>query len=187
MTYRIVVVDYSPARLEHLKARLEAKFPKKTKVVAVKTSENGRNVDVEKLKELKEAAGKRFWGLGRPHRIDLLIGHIGGNPSGDECLKSFKESNPAGKAILYTKLETLPLDKFRGLRLANEVVRRAQDDKLVFKNDAEMLDVVDRVRGEQPIVLPTNPFKAPAVIGAMIGFGSSVVGLGTAVVKLLPA
>jgi len=186
MTYRIVVVDYAQDRLDHLKARLEAKFPKKTKVVAVKTSRNGNDVDTKKLKELKEAAGKRFWGLGHPHRIDLLIGHIGGNPPGDECLKSFKESNPAGKAILYTKMETLPLNKFRGLRLANEVFRRAEDERLVFKNDADMLDIVGRVRGEPPIVLPTSPFKAPAVIGAMIGFGSSVVGLGTAVIKLLP-
>ncbi|MEH2536562.1 MULTISPECIES: hypothetical protein [unclassified Bradyrhizobium] len=185
MTYRIVVVDYSPDRLHHLKARLEEKFPDKTEVVALQTSRNGSNVDTKKLKELKEAAGKRFWGWGRPHRIDLLIGHIGGNPSGYDCLKSFKESNPAGKAILYTKMETLPLDQFRGLRLANEVVRRAEDERRVFKNDAEMLDVVDRVRGEQPIVLPTNPFKAPPVIAAMIGFGSSVVGLVAAVAKLL--
>ena len=186
MTYRIVVVDYAKDRLNHLKGRLEENFPKKTAVFTLLTSQNGRDVDHEMLKKLPKVAGEWFWGLGPPHRIDVLIAHIGGNPPGHECLKSFKKSNPAGKAILYTKSDTLRLDQFRDLRLANEVVRRAQNDKQVFPNDAEMLEVVRRVRGEQPIVPQTSPFKSPRVIAAIFGLGSAMLGLGTAVVKLLP-
>ena len=79
----------------------------------------------------------------------MLIGHIGGNPSGYECLRTFKESNPRGKVILYTKLEAVPVLQFEGLKLANAIVRRDANDARVFANDDEMLEVVNRVRSQR--------------------------------------
>ena len=132
---RVLVVDYNEERREHLKGRLLARFPD-LEVHELKTDppEPERDTNFAKLEEIGRGA------------YDIMIGHIGGNPSGYECLKTFKKHNSKGKVVLYTKQGKLPIDKFEGLKLANRIFRRAEDDTKVFPNDDEMLDVIDSVR-----------------------------------------
>jgi hypothetical protein len=177
MTDRILIVDYSAERLEHLALGLRARF---------------KDIEVFQLQTMPPdpAAKTNFTKLGeiKANRYDILIGHIGGNPSGDECLKTFKEGNPKGKAVLYTKLDAIPLDKFEGLKLANSIFKRAEDSTRVFANDHQMLDVVNRIRNEPGLVHWTSPFKDKTVLAslaiAIMGCLGSLAGLAAALVKL---
>jgi len=157
MPGRIVVVDYSAERRNHLKVGLRARFSD-VEVFELPTQapDPKKSTDYARLAELKA------------NSYDLLIGHMGGNPSGYECLKTFKDSNPKGKAILYTKLEAIPLDQFEGLKLANAIFRRAEDSNKVFANDDQMFDVVSRVRKEAGLVHWTSPFRDKAVLATIL-------------------
>ena len=74
---RILVVDFSPER-RAFKGRLCARFRDVT-VSELATGSNWKaDTNVAKLEELR-AIG-----------CDILIAHIGGNPSGYECLRTFK-------------------------------------------------------------------------------------------------
>jgi hypothetical protein len=174
MTDRILVIDYSKARREHLAGRLRERL-RGVEVSEMVTDppDETKNTDFAKLAQL------------RSNRYDFIIGHLGGNPSGYECLKTFKEHNPKGKAVLYTKMEAIPLNRFDGLKLANAIVRRAEDDSKVFANDDEMLDVVDRVRKEAGLVHWTSPFKDKAVLTALIALVTATLGAIGAAMKLL--
>lgn len=174
MVDRILIADYSEPRLNHLKERLRARFLD-VEVFELKTNrfDETAGTDVSKLQEIKA------------HQFDLLIGHIGGNPSGYECLKTFKNHNPKGKAILYTKQDSIPLAQFAGLRLANAIFRRADDDSRVFANDDEVLDLIDRVRKEPALVQWTSPFADKAVLLTLIPLATALLGLIAAVAKLL--
>ena len=173
MALRIVVADYSPERLEHLTGRLRARFDDVV-VTPFRTEpqDPAKSTAHAKLAELKS------------RKYDMLIAHIGGNPSGYECLRTFKEANRKGKAILYTKMEAVSLQQFEGLKLADAIVRRDANDSRVFANDDEMLDVVSRVRGKTGVVYWTNPFRDPAVMTAIITLATAVVGLIAAIAGL---
>jgi hypothetical protein len=79
----------------------------------------------------------------------------------------------------------LPLDKLEGLKLANRVFQRAQNDTMVFPNDSEMLDVIENVRKESGITHWQSPFKDTKVLAALIGLLAAIVGLGAAIIKLV--
>jgi hypothetical protein len=173
MPLRIVVADYSTERLEHLAGRLRARFDD-VEVFPFRTSpyDPAEPTDHAKLAELKA------------NKYDMLIAHIGGNPSGYECLRTFKTANRKGKAVLYTKMDAVPLQQFEGLKLADAIVRRDANDSRVFANDDEMLEVVNHVRRQSSIVYWINPFKDPAVATAIITLAAAVVGLVAAIVAL---
>jgi hypothetical protein len=174
MTDRILVIDYSKARREHLTGRLRERLSDlEVSEMVTDPPDETKNIDFTKLAQL------------RSNRYDLIIGHIGGNPHGYECLKTFKEHNPKGKAVLYTKVDAIPLSKFEGLKLANAIVRRSEDDSKVFANDEEMLDVVNRVRKEPGLVHWTSPFKAKAVLTALISLVAATLGAIGAALKFM--
>jgi hypothetical protein len=174
MRATIVIVDYNKVRLDYLRARLQSRF-KSCTVYDVLTDSPGGDVNTAKLEQLKV------------RNYNLLIGHIGGNPSGYECLRTFKESNPKGKAILYTKQDSIPIDKFRGLRLADGLFRRDQDDTKVFPNDDEILDLIADVFKKPAVTIWRNPFTDIKVLVALISLVGAVIGLVTALVKALGA
>jgi hypothetical protein len=168
---RILVIDYDENRREHLIGRLRAGLSDVEVFGLVTRRPEAKDVDHTRLHEL------------RANSYDMIIGHIGGNPSGYECLRAFKAQNPKGRAILYTKQDSIPLAQLDGLKLANAVVKRAQDDRMVFANDAEMLEVVNRVRKEPGLVHWHSPFRDRAVLLTIIPLASAVIGLFAAVVK----
>jgi hypothetical protein len=174
MTERILLVDYSKERLDQLSGRIRNRLAN-TEVIPLLTDpyDPNKGTNIGPLEQI------------RANRCDILIGHIGGNPSGYECLKTFKEYNPKGKVILYTKQETIPLDKFEGLKLANAICKRAVDDSKVFANDDEMLNVVNRVRQEAGVVYWKSPFKDKAVLGTLLSLVTGFIGLAAALIKLL--
>jgi hypothetical protein len=171
---RILVIDYSKERREHLIGRLRERL-RDVEVFEMITNppDEMKNTDFGKLTQL------------RTNRYDLIIGHIGGNPSGYECLRTFKEHNPKGKAVLYTKTDAIPLEKFEGLKLANAIVRRAEDNSRVFPNDDQMLDVVDRVRKESGLVHWTSPFRDKAVLTTLISLVAATLTAVAAALKLM--
>lgn len=165
---RIIVADFTPNRRAHLMLGLREQFGD-VEVHELPTepydSDSTKDTDFSKLAPL------------RTNRYDLLIAHTGGNPSGFLCLKHFKTHNPKGKAILYTKAESIPLKEFEAFRLANAIFRRADDDTKVFPNDAQMLELVNRVLKEPGIVEWASPFKDRKVLGALLGLGTAIAGL----------
>ena len=166
MTHRIVVADYSAPRRLHVAQALREQIPKvEVPELPTEPYDPKRDTDHAKLAPL------------RTNRYDLLIAHIGGNPSGYICLKQFKVHNPSGKAILYTKMESIPLDQFEGLKLANAIFKRSEDDTKVFANDAQFLDLVQRVLKESGITPWVSPFKDTKVLGALFSLLAGVVGL----------
>ncbi len=174
MPERILVIDYARERREHLKGRLRAGLSDvEVFELATDPPDAAKNTNTGKLDDLKAIT------------YDMIIGHIGGNPSGYECLRTFKAQNPRGKAILYTKQDAIPLAQLEGLRLANAVVKRAQNDSLVFANDSEMLDIVNRVRSEAGIVHWSSPFKDKAVLLTLIPLATAAIGLLGALLRLL--
>jgi hypothetical protein len=170
---RVLVVDYNQERREHLKNHLLARFPE-FEVYELKTDppQPKKNLNTAKLQELGRGT------------YDILIGHIGGNPSGYECLQTFKKHNPKGKVVLYTKQDMLPIEKFDGLKLANKVFRRAEDDTIVFPSDDEMFAVIENLKQESGLIHWKSPFKDSKVIVVIISLLTAVIGLISAVVKL---
>ena len=137
MPYKILVVDHSERRRKHLMARLSARLKDvEVSELATRPPSADQNVDSGPLEHLK-----------RPY--DLVLSHIGGNPSGYECLKTFKEHNPKGKVVLFTKEGTLSIDKFDGFRLADAVFQRSQDDAVIFPNDDAMVNLVSGLRSHR--------------------------------------
>ena len=158
MTTRVLIVDYNDNRRKQLRDLLKASFDD----YAVRELETSspiprQDTDARKLAEI------------RTHNPDLLIGHIGGNPSGYECLKAFKDHNPKGKAVLYTKQEAIPLDKFDGLKRANALFKRSNNDEVLFENAVDMMDVIRQVMEEPSIVFWRSPFKEPQVLTTISG------------------
>jgi hypothetical protein len=76
------------------------------------------------------------------------------------------------------------LDQFEGLKLANAIFRRADDNSKVFANDDQMFDVVNRVRKEAALVHWTRPFKDKAVLSTIIPLTTATLGLVAGIVKL---
>jgi hypothetical protein len=174
MKEKIVVVDYSRERLARLTAGLRARFADiEVRELRTQPPEDNRNTDSSELAEL------------RANVYDILICRIGGNPSGYECLKTFKKSNPKGRAILYTRSDMVQLDQFERLKLANALFQSIDDGSRVFANADQLFDVVDRVRKEAGLVRWTSPFKDKAVLGTVIPLATATLGLIAAVVKLL--
>jgi hypothetical protein len=155
---RVLIVDYNDERREQLRKLLEANF-RQYVVSELKTSPPNppEDTDTDKLAQI------------RTSKADLLIGHIGGNPSGYDCIQAFKEHNPQGKAVLYTKQEAIPLEQFDSLKLANALVKRSDNDRVLFENQRSMMKVIHNVMEEPGIVFWRSPFREPKVLATISG------------------
>jgi hypothetical protein len=112
---------------------------------------------------------------------------MGGNPSGYECLKVFKDKFKKGKVILYTKSPTILIEQFNRLKLADRIFKRSENDDMLFDKAGDMMNVIEEVMKEPSVVLWRNSFKEPAVIAvmtALIGLTAAVVTFGTSLVKV---
>ncbi len=166
MTQRIIVADFSAPRRLHVLQALREQIPKaEVHELATDPYDSKKDTDHAKLAPF------------RTNKYDMLIAHIGGNPSGYVCLKQFKKHNPKGRAILYTSMDSIPLDQFDGLKLANAIFRRSTDESKVFANDAQFLELVNKVLMDSPIAPWVNPFKDAKVLAALFSLLAGVVGL----------
>jgi hypothetical protein len=112
-----------------------------------------------------------------------MIGHLGGNPAGHECLQVFKDNNPKGKAVLYTKNTEIPLKILNRLRLADEVFKRSDDDNKLFDDADEMMDLIEKVMNAPSVSYWRNPFTDIKVIGSIVGLLTAILGLIAALIK----
>jgi hypothetical protein len=169
---QVIIADYNDQRLNHLAGMLQSRFPGCT-VTQLKTHtlDEINSTDFNLLTQLH--------GLAKAH--SLLIGHLGGNPSGYDCLKAFKAVNPKGKVVLYTKSESIPLSQLSGLKLADRVFQRSQDDTQVFKDADEMMNIIHDVTSGPGVGYLRSRFKDPVFITLC----TATVGLLAAVVTLI--
>ncbi len=170
---RVLIVDYNDKRRKQLRDLLEANFDNYN-VTELETSppEPVRDTDARKLTQVKN------------NDYDLIVGHIGGNPSGYECLKCYKDHNPQGKVVLYTKLSEIPIKLFDGLKRADAIFKRSDNDEILFENAVDMMDVIKKVMNEPGLTFWKNPFKQPAVAAAVIGLTTATIGLVVALIKI---
>jgi hypothetical protein len=155
---RVLIADYKKERRQHLSELLKLRFP---------------DYDVDEL-ETELPLPPRDTNLAILQKVtarpyDLFIGHIGGNPSGNQCLTVFKARNRTGKAVLYTKASEIKLSDFDGLKLADKVFQRSAIENRLFDDANEMFDIIRDVM-ERPAINATRlPLKEPPVIAALIG------------------
>jgi hypothetical protein len=169
----ILVADYHPPRQKQLMALMEANYPNYN-VWPLNTEPPlpPRETNIHILKEISK------------REYDLLIGHTGGNPSGAQCLQTFKKHNPKGRVIFYTKRDEIPLEEVEQLRQANKIIRRSNNDDILFDDPSKMIKAIDEVMEEPGIVFWKSPFKNPAVWIPLVTLLTAVVGLAAAVVQL---
>jgi len=173
MSTQVLIVDYHAARRKQLRQLLEAKFDdyKVTELQTSPPTNGAQDTDADKLRQVKN------------HKYDLLVGHIGGNPSGYECLKTFKANNENSKAVIYTKLESIPIKSFAGLKLADAVFKRSDNDNVLFEDADEMMDLIKKVMDEKTVNFWKNPFKDKTVAISIITLITVIIGLLTALIK----
>lgn len=172
MGVRVLIVDYNDQRRAHLGDFLKARF-KEWDVDDLATHPPNPPLDTD-VSKLSQVTARRY---------DLMIGHLGGNPSGYECLKVFKDHNPQGRAVLYTKGPTVQLEQLNRLRLADSVFKRSENDQKLFDNADEMMTVIEQVMKSPGVTYWKNPFKDLKVMAALITLLTAVVALVTALVK----
>jgi hypothetical protein len=165
MRKKLLIIDYDEKRREQLRELFKLRFQDFEVEELATSPPPQQNIDTEKLRIVQ---------LSKP---DLLVGHIGGNPSGYECLRVFKEANPKGKAVLYTKRENIPLNELDGLKLADKVFRRSDQDDALFDNADEMFDIIKMIMEQRAVTFWSQPFKDPKVLVALLSLLTAVVGL----------
>ena len=153
---RVLIADYNEKRRRHLADFIKARFKDcDVDELATHPPVPPMDTDVELLSKVKS----------RPY--DLFIGHLGGNPSGYECLRPFKDNNPKGKVVLYTKTPDISLSKFNRLRLADRMFQRSGDDTRMFDNADEMFEMISEVMIE-PSVIESNITPENLTLGQII-------------------
>ena len=174
MSIRALIVDYNDQRRAHLRDFIKARFTDwDVDELATHPPIPPRDIDTNKLSLVKA------------RRYDLMIGHLGGNPSGYDCLKVFKNHNAKGKAVLYTKSTTIQLEQFNQLKLADRVFKRSDNDDILFENADEMMTVIEEVMKAPGVTYWKNPLKEPTVLIPILGLVTAIIGLGSALVKAL--
>ena len=174
MSVRVLIVDYNDQRRAHLRDFLKARFNEwDVDELATHPPIPPRDIDTNKLSLVKT------------RHYDLMIGHLGGNPSGYDCLKVFKDHNSKGKVVLYTKSSTIQLEQFNQLKLADRVFKRSENDAILFDNAGEMMTVIEEVMKSPGVTYWKNPFKEPTVLVPVLGLATAVIGLTSALVKAL--
>jgi hypothetical protein len=169
----ILVADYHPPRQKQLMSLIDANYPNyHVYPLDTEKPEPARETNTHILKEISK------------RKYDMMIGHTGGNPSGPECLQTFKKHNPQGRVIFYTKRDEIPLKEVEQLRRANKLIRRSSNDELLFDNASQMIETIDEVMKEPAIVFWKNPFKDTAVATSMTTLATAVVGLIAAILTL---
>ena len=167
------ITRVTAARRQQLKGLLETRFEYKVDELITSPYDPSQNLNYSVLERI------------RRRKYDLLVAHTGGNPQGSVCLKVFKDHNPKGKVILYTKRDNIELKEFDDLKRANKLFQRSDNDSLLFDNESEMMDVIEAVMNEPGLVLWKSPFedkKVLTVLTALLTFLTAIVGL---VVKLI--
>lgn len=168
---KVIILDYDENRLNHLDRFIRDRVPGSTATPILTQPYSPGDVPDARILAQVQA-------LAKGHR--LLIGHLGGNPSGYDGLRVYKAANPSGRAVLYTKGETIEVDKLRGLKLADRVFRRSPDDTQVFADADQMLDLINDVMAEPGVGYVRGRLKDPVfltALGGVAGFGTATVGL----------
>lgn len=172
MKIRVLIADYNDARRKHLADLLKVRFPDcDVDELQSRPPDPTANLDVTMLQRVRA----------RPY--DLLIGHIGGNPSGAQCLTVFKEHNRTGRAVLYTKNPEIKISDFDSLKLADRIFQRSAVDNKLFDDADKMFTLIRDVMERPAINTARLPLREPVVIAAAI---TALLGLlGVAVTALL--
>lgn len=168
MKPRVIIADYDDDRLSDLESMVITHLPGST-VTKLKTR---RYVDGEKEDAVLR---ERLQLLANSH--DLLIGHLGGNPSGFACLKVFKVNNPRGRVVLYTKSDSIPLDDLEQLKLADRVFKRSPVNSKVFPDAGQMMSVIEGVIRAPGIGYLRSRFKDPVFLTTFLSLLGAVITL----------
>jgi hypothetical protein len=179
MAKNVLIADYNEKRIESLKGLIENRLGSSDYFVftlltnAPSPLGQKYNLDNEKLSQIKI------------RDYSLLLGHMSGNPSGEDCLKMFKEHNPKGRAMFYTKRDQIGIEEVERFKLANKIFRRSNNDDIIFDDPNKMIEDIKTIMKESGIDYVKSIFENKPVVVAGVTMATAIIGLSGTVLKLL--
>ena len=177
MAKNVLIADYNPNRIESLRRLIENRLSDYAVFTLLTNAPppvgQKYNLDNEKLSQIKI------------RNYSLLLGHMAGNPSGENCLKMFKAHNPKGRAMFYTKRDQIGIEEFNRFKLANKRFRRSDSDDIIFDDPDKMIEDIENIMKEKGLDYVKSIMENKPVVGAGLTMGAAIIGLGGTVLKLL--
>jgi hypothetical protein len=179
MATNVLIADYNKNRIESLKGLIETRLGSSDYVVFTLLTNapapigQKYNLDHNILSQIKL------------RNYSLLLGHMAGNPSGEDCLKMFKGYNSKGRAMFYTKRDKIGIDEFERFKLANKIFRRSDNDEVIFDDPNKMIEDIQIIMKERGIDYAKSILENKPVVAAGLGMLTAIIALGGTVLKLL--